>query len=289
MSLLSKLQTFLDSVGNISDEKFLQKLDEFLDHEKKPKTLLQLKEYIAKWNYYNYTDEHINKLVKEFIHICNNPPTFDAQKFLKTKPYPNLQAFQNLTSEQLRLCLEFDKKQWIYREKIVYNVVVDAYDPQLIVWLINSGFQPSEWDLFEFCRRNDFQLFKFYFERKIVDKVTNCHILPILIKNNNMDIFKYVVENDLISQSLYEKKLIFENAICECAKSNNLEMMTMLFTKDEAYFKSSVVDSVYNDQFYNAMKNASKEVCLWLWGNDMKWTAKQAGFAKNKFMISFHE
>ena len=292
MSLLSKLETFLNSVGNVSDVRFLEILNEFLDHEKKPKALLQLKEAMSKWKYHNYTNEQINNLVKEFIHTQNNLPIIDAEKFLYSKPYPDLEAFKNLTPEQLRLCLECDKKQWNSRQEIVYKINRDAYNPELLIWLIDTGFKATEWDLFEICRRDDVQLFKFYFERNIVGKITNCHILPIVIKNNNMDIFRYVVENDLIcgENVLFTKKLIYENAISECIKSNNLEMMTMLYTKDEPYFKNIVVDQLYNDRTsYNVLNTASKEVCLWLWGNDMKWTAHQAELAKNKFMICFHE
>ena len=64
----------------------------------------------------------------------------------------------------------------------MYKINRDAYNPELLIWLIDTGSKATEWDLFEICRRDDVQLFKFYFERNIVGKITNCHILPIVIK-----------------------------------------------------------------------------------------------------------
>jgi Asp-tRNA(Asn)/Glu-tRNA(Gln) amidotransferase B subunit len=291
MSLLSNLENFVNSVGNISDEKFLQSLHSFMELEKKPKAMIELKERIKSWKYYNYSDEDIHRLVNEFIHNHNNPPAFDPKTFL-SKPFPDLEAFQSLSPENLKLCLDFDKKRWNYREQIVYNITNDAWNPELQRWLINAGFNATEWDLFEIFEMEDFNLLKFYFEKKVVQKITNCHLLPIIIEKNNMEFFRYLLDNDLISndEAVCVKRIMFESAISQCIKCDNLQMMEMFYNKDKAYFKHIVLNVIYpNETCYNVMTKASKEMCVWLWGNDMKWTKKQAGYAQNKFMSAFFD
>lgn len=284
--LLTKLETFLDNIGIVSDEEFIKSLQKFLEQEKKPKITQELKEIIKQCKQDN--DDMIYKKIRTFT---ENYQTFDPKTFLTSDPLPDFDAFKKLTHEQLQSCVAFDKGfGWFEKNQIVYKLNNLNVDAEFIIWLIDNGFVATEWDLFAICERGQFKLFKFYFERKVIDALHNCHILPIIIKKNNMQFLKYILDNNLIyngteQTQIYTIKNIFDMYVQACIEHNNIPMLGLLFSKD----KENVIEAAnycFNVLTY-PMKKATRDMCLWFWSNNIKWNLDQAKKANNNFMISF--
>jgi len=291
-TLLTQLENFIDT--HTFDKDILNNLKEFLDNHQKPSLICTLRNEIKEWKLLNLNDTEVYNKILFFIQSCH----FDPIQFIFGNSCPSFKDFLNLSEEQLNLCLELDK-QIVNRKNINLNsysvintILQKCVDSTFILWLLEKGFSPSDWDTIEFCKYGKLDLLKHYISNKFIKGITNHNALKEVIQNNHMDLLKYIldqnvlynIQNDPIACSLF-----VETATETCILTNNLKILEMFYHKYKTLVYQTVMIKIYNKRQYNPFEFASKEICLWFWANGLKWNKKEAGFANNAFMLSFFD
>lgn len=296
-TFLAQLENFIDtSYYNISEQDFLNGLKKFLDNHQKPSLKSKLQNEIKEWKLLNLNDTEVHNKILSFIQHYH----FDPIAFIFGNSCPSFKDFLNLSEEHLNLCLELDK-QIVNRKNInlnsysIINTILQktqCADSAFILWLLEKGFSPTDWDTIEFCKYAKLDLLKHYISNKFIKGITNHNALKEVIQNNHMDLLKYIldqnvlynIQNDPIACSLF-----VETAVETSILTNNLKIIEMFHHKYKTLVYQSVMIKIYNKKQYNPFTNASKEICLWFWANGMKWNKKEAELANNAFMLSFFD
>lgn len=286
MSLIEKVEAYTQSqlLCNQNESDFLSNLENFLNQNKKTRVEHQLLQQIQSWKQFDKSDDRVYALLSDFIRKNKVHSSFDANKFLNSNPRPNLNMFKSLSPDELKACVAYDKKQFSYHTQIVYIMNKENADTDLIIWLLEHGFKGSSQDTAYICENENLRLLKYYIENKICSDL-DCYTLRALVKKNNLLIFNYILDNNLLPEDYMSRNFTFYGAISECIENSSLEMLQLLYNKDKKFFKEMIQKEFY--RFPIRMKTATNTICLWLWDNDMKWTQQIAKQSNNKFMISF--
>lgn len=286
MSLIEKVEAYTQSqlLCNQNESDFLTNLENFLNQNKKTRVEHQLLQQIQSWKQFDKSDDRVYALLSDFIRKNKVHSSFDANKFLNSNPRPNLSMFKSLSSDELKACVAYDKKEFSYHTQIVHVLNKENADTDFIIWLLEQGFQGSSWDTAIICENENLPLLKYYIENKIC-KDLNCHALGALVKKNNLVMFNYILDNNLIPEEYFSKNATFYSTISNGIEKANLLMLQLLYGKDSKFFRQIIQKEFYG--FPPRMKNAPNTICLWLWENDMKWTQQIANQSNNKFMLSF--
>lgn len=285
MSLLNNLENFLSTESR--DLQLVDNLKAFLKSIEIENPRDVLKNRIQIWKSERKTDQEVHSLISEFIRELDIRAT-EAVKFMLSNPLPNLDDFKRLSPAQLGACLDFDKSQLTYQTQIVHKLNEVNADTEFIIWLIEHGFQGSSSDTYNICKNRNFDLLKYYQDKKVITEVPPA-VMLLLIDENDMEFFRYLLDNNLIEED-YWKNSTFELAIRRCThySHDRLDMLKLLFAKNGCLFKRLVVEKIYpSHPSLNGMSNASDVLCSWLWRNDMRWTRRVAERARNPVMLSF--
>ena len=285
MSLINKLERFLQSNQDTDEAQFLHSLRCFLETNWSQLPVVEsLKSQIGVWRKETKSDQEVCDRLLRFISDRVETP-FVAEKFMRSQP--TFQDFKQLTASQVVACLDYDKSHRTYHDTIVYIIDKTPNNTDFVIWLLREGFTGSVWDTPSICSNNNLRLLQYYHENKVCKEI-NCHALGTVVKNNNLTFFRYILQNNLIDRDSLGKKVSLGIMLENCILYDRFEILKELFAKEETGCKESVLEAIYlRPTQLNPMHNASNAMCLWLWEHGMKWTQTQAKKIDNAFMVSF--
>lgn len=287
MSLLNNLEHFVNT--KTDDLQFNVNLKEFLRVSEIENPRDVLKERIQIWKAERKTDEEVRSLISDFIRELDIRET-EAVKFMLSNPLPNLVDFKRLSPGLLAACLVFDKSQLDYRNKLVYKLNEVNADTEFIIWLIERGFEGSSSDTHNICKNRNLDLLKYYQDKKIITEVPPS-VMSFLIDELDAEFIQYILDNNLIEEDYFGKNRTFELAIRRCINygQNRIDILKLLFSKNENLFKRVVVDKIYTTcASLSGMGNAKIILCSWLWTNDMKWNMDHVKIAGGNPAMLFY-
>lgn len=292
MSITTKLENFLINCQATSEEQFLQTLKEFLETNAPQLPVIEsLRTQVNMLQNENKSEQEVYDYLLHFISERTSElrVPFVAEKFMRSKPHPTFEQFRHLSPAQLQQCLEYDSSRRTYHDKIVHTVKKNNENTEFVIWLLEKGFKGCQFDTPSICENNNFALLEYYHKNKVCEYI-NCHALGTVIKDNNVNFFRYILDNDLIEKTFYGYRISLEKMIDNCIEHNRFDMLKELFAKEESGFRDRVRERMFvKPREVNPMAKASNTICLWLWEKDMKWTHIQAKNLNNTFMISFFE
>ena len=268
-SLISSLREFIGKLESDEvderkcEDNQIQQLETFVKDYKKANVSVKLSEQEITRRAHEIYDWQYDKGFR-------NPKLYD------------LDFMSSLESEIVDKLIEFDKKEFNNRCRLIYYACCHIKDNKYIIWLIERGFSIDDLQTaFFLCENGNLELLKYLHQRYNIMQFPTALVIPA-IKNGHLHLLKWFSE-ELNFPTVEQNTIIINISLI----SNHIHILEYLLKERRFTYTDDCVK--YNEKFIRCghIKNST---LMWLYANEYyKWNKEEAERLNNPFMLSVFE